>query len=258
MGFAIGSSKDQELAIGGVKVGGFAIGSTKVWSQGKTKQLYMVGTSGSTRGLWISSTTGLTRIGSSVGFGYQDSIGENLPLGIEYFNGVLYMLGGRFDALFSLNTDTGVATRIGTADIASQLPTDLTAHNGKLYMVENDSDSLWTLDVSDASRTLVGRINHSNVTGIASHNGSVYMVGDSPDALYSLDVNTARATRIGSTDRFGANIHSPEVLVSHNGELLMAGTTGSHDSIYSLNTDTGVATRTRYRSVTLVGGLASF
>ena len=97
------------------------------------------------------------------------------------------MVGDTTIALYTLNTTTGVATRVG-------------------------------------SSTAFG-VSETNPSGLASHNGVLYMVGWSQDALYTLNTTTGVATRVGSSTQFGVSESVPSGLASHNGVLYMVGDT---------------------------------
>ena len=57
------------------------------------------------------------------GFG----VGERAPTGLAFHNGVLYMIGDTHNALYTLDTDTGMATRIGTAGFSPD-PRGIASH----------------------------------------------------------------------------------------------------------------------------------
>jgi len=78
--------------------------------------------------------------------------------------------------LYTLNTTTGVATRVGSA-------------------------------------TRFG-LNESQPQGMTSHNGSLYMLGGANDFLYTLDTTTGLATRVGSATQFSIREGGPTGLAS--------------------------------------------
>ena len=81
------------------------------------------------------------------------------------------MVGTTNDWLYTLNTTTGVATRVGSS---SQFG-----------------------------------VSESFPTGLASHNGTLYMVGTQTDVLYTLNTTTGVATRVGSSTAFGVSENNP-------------------------------------------------
>ena len=186
-----------------------------------------------------------TRVGTAIDFGLRR---EGWPEGLASHNGKLYMVGGRNDALYTLNPTTGVATRVGTArrfGVGERYQGGLASHNGKLYMTGRQNDALYTVNPTTGVATRVGTarrfgVNEGFPTGVASHNGKLYMVGSDTDALYTLNPTTGVATRVGTATRFGVN-EGAYSLGSYDGKLYMVGWT--NDVLYTLNPTTGVATR---------------
>ena len=84
------------------------------------------------------------------------------------------MVGAANDALFTLNTSTGVATRVGSA-------------------------------------TQFG-VNEFAPSGLAAIGNTLYMVGTTNNALFTLNTTTGVATRVGSATRFGVNERLPSDL----------------------------------------------
>ena len=86
-------------------------------------------------------------------------VSENTPSGLAFHNGVLYMVGDDNNWLYTLNTTTGVATRVGSSSnfgVSESAPTGLASHNGVLYMVGRDNDWLYTLNTTTGVATRVG------------------------------------------------------------------------------------------------------
>ena len=81
----------------------------------------------------------------------------------------LYMIGGRTDRLYTLDTTTGTAVPVGTA-------------------------------------TNFGTADETSPSGLASHGGSLYMTGTANNRLYTLDTTTGAtagtATRVGTATDF--------------------------------------------------------
>ena len=81
------------------------------------------------------------------------------------------MVGLSNNALHTVNTSTGVATRVGSA--------------------------------------FQFGVNESGASGLASIKDTLYMVGYANDVLYTVNTTTGVATRVGSADEFGANERGP-------------------------------------------------
>ena len=148
------------------------------------------------------------------------------------------MVGQRTAALYTLNTTTGVATRVGSAvqfGVNESFPSGLASHGGVLYMVGAITDALYTLNTTTGVATRVGSAtfgDEGTPTGLASHKGVLYMVGRVTDALYTLNTTTGVATRINpGSEAFGADVLFPAGLASHNDVLYMSGNRG----FYRLN-----------------------
>ena len=174
---------------------------------------------------------------------------------------LVYMLGNNFDALYTLNTDTGVAAKVSstTTDfgVGEDMPTGLVWHENKLYMVGKTTDALYTVDPSTGAATRVGihhrfGIREDEPWGLASDGSTLHMVGSALDhdddeqtpgvgALYTLNTSTGAATRVGIQDGFGVSENSPAGLSWHNGTLYMLG--DDTDALYTVNTTTGTATK---------------
>ena len=165
------------------------------------------------------------------------------------------MVGGSTDALYTLNTMTGVATRVGSArrfGVNERSPRGLAydTANSVLYMSGPTATALYTLNTTTGVATRVGMatrfgVNEGGPQGLAYDptNRVLYMVGGSTDALYTLNTTTGVATRVGSAKQFGVNERSPRGLAYDptDGVLYMVGET--NDVLYTLNTTTGVAMR---------------
>ena len=174
---------------------------------------------------------------------------------------LVYMLGNEVDALYTLNTDTGVAAKVSstTTDfgVGEDMPTGLVWHKNKLYMVGKTTDALYTVDPGTGAATRVGihhrfGIREDEPWGLASDGSTLHMVGSALDhdddeqtpgvgALYTLNTSTGAATRVGIQDGFGVSENSPAGLSWHNGTLYMLG--DDTDALYTVNTTTGTATK---------------
>ena len=174
---------------------------------------------------------------------------------------LVYMLGNDLDALYTLNTDTGVASKVITTTtefgVGENLPTGLVWHKNKLYMVGQATDALYTVDPGTGAATRVGihhrfGIREDEPWDLASDGNTLHMVGSSLDdddneetpskaALYTLNTDTGEATRVGTQNGFGASENSPAGLSWHNGTLYMLG--DDTDALYMVNTAAGTATK---------------
>ena len=211
-------------------------------------------------GLTLGSTITITGEGEldgeavRVGTANQFGVNQSGPTGLASHNGTLYMVGTSPDALYSVNTTTGVASRRGSADrfglstIGRGLGGGLASHNGTLYLLGSNInvDALYTISTTTGRATRVGSVNAFGVNefspgGITSHNGLLYIVGTSNDALFTVNTTTGRATRVGSANQFGVGEGTPRGLTSHNGILYMVGS--GNRILYSLDAITGMATR---------------
>lgn len=164
---------------------------------------------------------------------------------------VLYMVGETNDYLSTLNTSTGIATRVGTATqfgtVNEDNPTDLAGCAGTLYMVGGDNDWLYTIDTATGVATRVGTANEFGVSedepvGLAcSDDGTLYMTGSDNEILYTLSTTTGVATAVDNATRnFGLSLSSPWGLAHCDSTLYM--TTSNAANIYTLSTANGTAT----------------
>ena len=165
--------------------------------------------------------------------------------------GALYMVGEGMNALYTVDTTTGAATRVGNADmfgITGAVPQGLAFHNGALYMVASISDTnsaLFTVNLTTGAATQVGSatffgVNEAIPTGLASLNGSLYMVGNTA-VLYTVSTTTGAATQVGSATAFGVGESVPTGLTAHNNVLYLVGAGVSQ--LLTVDTTTGVATQ---------------
>ena len=166
--------------------------------------LYMVG--GSKDALYkLDTNTGVaTRVGSAKGFGVvsaDDENGEHHPTGLAAIDGTLYMLGEVTAALYTLDTNTGVAKRVGSED--------------EFGLVSEDDE-----DGEDSP------------SGLAAIGNILYMVGGEEDALYRLDTTTGEATRVGSANTFGVDEYTPNGLAIIGNTLYMVG--AQTDALHAL------------------------
>ena len=186
------------------------------------------------------------------------------PKGLAWDGTALYMVDDGTDALYTVTTSTGIATRVGTTTRFGLSDTDvqprgLSWDGSTLYMLT--PDKVYTLDRTSGVATLVGRFaghvtngaglawwlsptaTSTGVTGQAP--GRLYMVDSVTDLLYI--VNTAAsstdpavATAVDSSVlQFGLNIGSPVGLVWVGPDLYM--TSGSPRTLYRVDEASGRA-----------------
>ncbi len=112
-------------------------------------------------------TTCVNTPGEFITIGSFGGVNEKFPQGLAVIGSTLYMAGGSNAALYTVDTTTGVATRVGSATlfgVSESSPQDLAAIGNTLYMVGDSNDVLYLFDK------------------IYFH--YLYMVGDSNDVLY--------------------------------------------------------------------------
>ena len=117
------------------------------------------------------------------------------------------MVGAVNDALYTVDTTTGVATRVGSADqfgVNEGIPTGLTYLPQSTPMPDPDPDPDPMPDPDPTP------------------SGTLYMTGGTNDALYTLNPSTGRATRVGSATRFGVNEASPSGLAAIGNTLYLS------------------------------------
>ena len=101
------------------------------------------------------------------------------------------MVGSNNDALYTLNTTTGVATRVGSSSqfgVSEGTPSGLASFGNTLYLVGNTNDALYTLNTTTGVATQVGSITDFGVSegtpsGLEFHDGTLYLVGSQLDFL---------------------------------------------------------------------------
>ena len=156
--------------------GGSGSGNTGGSGTGNNSMVSLGGVASHGGELYVTATGAAGRLyrvdpdaltGIQVGDDDFGSVGETSPVGIASHGSpaVLHMLGNDNNALYTVNTTTGMAARVGDADDFG--------------------------------------VDETSPAGLASHDGSLRMTGTGDNALYTLDTATGEATRIGSVDDFG-------------------------------------------------------
>ena len=123
------------------------------------------------------------------------------------------MVGRTTSALYTLNTMTGAATRVGNSNqfgVGQTRPAGLASHsNGNLYMVGAVPNRLYALNTSTGAATAIGPerfgVNEDGPIGLVVHKGRMYLAGDDDDddgsRWYELDPATGEPVgSIGSSD----------------------------------------------------------
>ena len=203
----------------------------------------------------MALTGAVERVGTSTNFG----VGETGPNGIAFHNGTLYMVGVLNDALYTLNTTTGMATRVGSAtifgDIFENAPSGLASHSGNLYMVGDTREILSTLDTTTGKGTRVGTtssgfgVNETQPTGLTSDGTNLYMIGQSQNSVYTLDTTTGEATNVlRLTEPQGVFRFRPNGIAYHSGAFYFVDHRGSALWTFDLTntTPTRVGNITRF------------
>ena len=206
---------------------------------------------------------GTEQVGVATQFGLTD-VTVSAPRGLAFVGSTLYMVDDNTDALYTVDTTTGVASRVGSATkfgivdangqaVADVSPRGLAWDGTNLYMMTNDM--LYTLSTTTGIATLVGRLivggtqaGPSDPFGLAYAYGGefLYMVnrGDSP-ALYRMS-KLGNVYRVASAaiDRFRADVSNPTGLVWNGNTLYTSNITSDGSGVlYTVDKGTGIATR---------------
>ena len=136
--------------------------------------------------------------------------------------GTMYMTGTQRDAFYSLDRETGIVTRIGSANqfgLNITTPGDLTWDGTNLYMLDLGLRFLTTVDRDTGVATRVGSatrfgLSSSETLSAIAWDGSTLYAGGTglsrfrraEARLYTLDRTTGRATRVGSVANMGFNL----------------------------------------------------
>ncbi len=203
----------------------------------------------------------VAEVGAAVRIGTvrRFDVSETTPRDLAAIRGILYMVGSDTDALYTLDTTTGVATKVSDTSVTEfgvgeGNPTGLAAINDTLYMVGWNNDVLYTLNIDSTDGSPDGRayrvgstaagfdVGESVPTGLAAINNILYMVGTTNDALYTLDTTTGGAAQVGSVSAgFNVGETNPRGLAAIGTTLYMVGLTNA--DLYTLDTTDGDATQ---------------
>ena len=103
------------------------------------------------------------------------------------------MAGDDTDVLYTVDTVSGTATRVGSANlfgVGETSPAGLAAIGDTLYMTGDDTDALYILNTSHWRGDAGGKrrpafdVGETSPAGLAAIGDTLYMTGDDTDALY--------------------------------------------------------------------------
>ena len=179
---------------------------------------------------------------SLVGMATAFGVGEGFPTGLAAIGNTLYMVGQDRAVLYTVDTATGAATRVGSATnfgvVSEGLPTGLAAIGDTLYMLGDENDVLYTVDTATGAATRVGSATNFGVmseddpAGLAAIGNTLYMVGQGTAVLYTVDTTTTgAATQMGTLAAgFGVSEVFPRDMAAIGNTLYMTGT--DNDALY--------------------------
>ena len=163
--YRVNTTSGVATEVGPLRIGRgtpISIGPTDLASIGTT--LYMVGNAVD-RLYRVNTTSGaVTRVGTASNFGVSEASPQGLASITDSSTGTpittLYMVGDTNNALYTLNTSTGVAEQVEPATtsfgVAETSPRGLTSIGTTLYMVGNVGKSMYTVDTTTGSAEQVG------------------------------------------------------------------------------------------------------
>lgn len=160
---------------------GMATDGTTVW---------MVGVNNAGLMTLVLSTGVATVLGTATDFG----VAEVLPYGLTWVPddesdptvGTLFMLGQTNAALYTVDTTTGAATRVGDAtnfSVGAILPTGLAWHKGSLWMADQTTKKVYKLDRATGIASQVGDVDTLQMNTPDNDNleHTIIMVGPGAD-----------------------------------------------------------------------------
>ena len=174
-------------------------------------------------------------------------ITEEQPRAIASDGSTLWFAGADTNALYTLNTTTGVATRVGTATdwgVSESEVAGMAYGNSNLYMVGSNS-VLYTVNTGTGVATQVGTttagfgVGENNATGLSFVGAVLYMVGSDTRFLYRLALSGGSA---GSATRVSSTLPTASYMAEMHGVIYMTGGTAPDDRLHTLDLTTGVIT----------------
>ncbi len=201
-----------------------------------------------------------TKVGASTKFGIEEDQPWGLASSKKDGISTLHMVGSASDgggetnnaALYTLNTSTGSATRVGEADDfgsgGDYSPTGLSWHKDTLYMLGQQYPSLYGLSRSDGNAQFNKgaydfHVSETLPAGLASVDDKLYMTGQTNKVLYQVDIASSLAVRVSNAEKFGV------------GEDLPAGIAPGYDPSDFAVSSTGAIT---YNGAAQSGGTTLF
>ena len=203
---------------------------------------------------WSSPTSGdfdgFVRVpysGSNVQVG-SDNGNEVLMMGADFVGNTLYMVNNAGN-LYTIDTDTGAYTPIGSGTGLNLTGFCYDNTSGTAYAVSNESGStLYSIDLSTATTTLKGNIGGGSelIIGIAADSlGNIYGIDIDSDNLVSIDKTDGAATVIGP---LGIDInYAQDIAYDIENNIFYGALYSDADqgALYSINISTGLATKIR-------------
>jgi hypothetical protein len=153
-----------------------------------------------------------------------------------------YAAGDSNDVLYRINIETGAATAIGNLNVGGSEFGMAFSDSGQLYLIEDDNGGVYYVDVSNAEATLIATLDIFGTASLAFLNGTLYTI-DEESNLYTIDVNNSEANLIGA---LGIDVSAQSGLATDGVNLW--GLNEADDELFTINTDTGLATRSAYFS----------
>ena len=191
---------------------------------------------------------GVARFVSPPPANWQFGVRESTPQAIGWDGTTMYFNGSQ-EALHTLDTKTGIATRVGSATNYGRNLRAIRSIAGdgtNLYMASNVGRGLFTVDQTTGIATQVGSsrdfgVGETKPTGLAWDGTNLYMVGRTQNALYTVNRTTGIATRVGNATQFGVNTSQVSGIEWDGTNLYMV--EAQSDILFTLDRTTGVATR---------------
>ncbi len=141
------------------------------------------------------------------------------------------LIGDSTGDLWDYDVSTDSATLIGNSGVMFDIALD--PISDILYGVTGGS-RLYFIDQSTASTSLIGNT-AAFINGLTfSKDGTLYGTGS--NRLYTIDLATGSANLIGA----GSYSSSGDIAFDDSGNLYLSSTTGAGDSLWSLDTSTGI------------------
>ncbi|QDV43965.1 hypothetical protein Enr13x_38260 [Stieleria neptunia] len=174
-----------------------------------------------------------------------------------YAEPVLFLADGNSSSLWTINTTTGNATRVGSLGLTpSLIGLAYDSVGGDLLMTSSNGDNsqLFRLDQSTGQASLVGDTGSQAISGLAfdPHSQVLYGGSGATNSLFTIDRGTGAATLVGG---YGVEVGGHGLgFDSQNQQLLM--TDVVQDTLYSVDRNTGAATAIGGTGLTSVAGLA--